>query len=646
MYKRLLTLTLLVGNLWAGVAAYGDPLTDYAQKALLKNPEVLLRWHTLQAAIREADVARGAYFPHLDLSSASGRESSNTIPNTAPTEFYRNTSSLTMTQMLYDGFAARDEVRRLTNAQLARYYEFLDISENTALEVARSYYDVLRNRKLYHLTEENYVKHRTVFEHIQQKVKDGVGRRVDLEQTAGRLALSESNLVTDSANTHDVAARFQRLVGELPPADLPESPPLGKQILPNTADAQISVAVEFHPAILAAVENVRAAQHDLSARRSKYEPRVDFRVSRSVSHNTNGLLGQYGDSVAEVVLNWNLFSGGSDVARASQYAENLNTAKDQRDKVCRDIRQTLAIAYNDIWKLTDQLRYLDQHQLTIEKATQAYKNQFEIGQRTLLDLLDSENELYQAKRAYVNAEYDLYIAQARTLAGLGKLVKTMGLTRLETADLPAMLGVATEAPEGCPPEAPVPLTTRKAELDARAIAAAREMAPATVPESPASSAPSLPEPDMLKPDGGLSGTEAPNAGAGATTAKAPEDKTTAVSPEILVELWRKDWASKNIENYLSYYDATFRPAKGVNRDKWEAERRKRISEAKFPIKVQVDNLKVTYQGSDKATVTFLEMLEVGTYKQISGKRLVLMLRDKEWKIQEETVVRKYAPELF
>ena len=117
-------------------------------------------------------------------------------------------------------------------------------------------------------------------------------------------------------------------------------------------------------------------------------------------------------------MTWNLFNGMSDINQISQYSQKLNAAHDQRDKVCRDIRQNLAIAYNDIWKLTEQLHFLEQHQLAIEKAKGAYQKQFEIGQRTLLDLLDTENELYTAKRSYVSAEYDLLTAYARTMAGM------------------------------------------------------------------------------------------------------------------------------------------------------------------------------------------------------------------------------------
>ena len=143
------------------------------------------------------------------------------------------------------------------------------------------------------------------------------------------------------------------------------------------------------------------------------------------------------------------------MARARQYADQVNVAKDLRDKACRDVRQTVAIAYNDTRKLTEQLTYLDQHQLSTEKARDAYRKQFDIGQRTLLDLLDTENELFQAKRAYTNADYDLLIAQVRTQAGFGNLLATLDLSRVgqgRTARSGRLEGRQATVAERCPPE--------------------------------------------------------------------------------------------------------------------------------------------------------------------------------------------------
>jgi adhesin transport system outer membrane protein len=488
---------MLLAGLWMGTAAAqqddkaeaetgaarpeigrNDMLVDFAQKALLKNPEVLSRWHNFQAAVSETAAARGGYFPRFDVAVDSGREHGQAqILNNADYTVNTKNITFTLTQMLYDGFATRNEVRRLNNAQLTRYYELLDASENAALEAVRVFYDVSRQRKLFELTEDNYVRHRTAYEQIKLKVAAGVGRRVDLEQATGRLALSESNLVLDNANVHDASARFQRVIGELPPASMRKSPSqdkLARQILPNAAEAVLSVAVDYHPAILASVENVRSARYDLYGRWAKYQPTVNLSVSQAHGKNLGGIEGFTSNAAAKVTLNWNLFSGGSDRARSSQYAERLNAARDLRDKACRDIRMTLAIAYNDISKLREQLNYLDQHQLSIEKARTAYQKQFDIGQRTLLDLLDTENELYQAKRSFINAEYDLAIAHARTLAGMGRLANALGIAHLETADLPELLGTSSDAAENCPVEAPLALDIRKEELDARAMETAKE----------------------------------------------------------------------------------------------------------------------------------------------------------------------------
>ena len=84
--------------------------------------------------------------------------------------------------MIFDGFATRNEVRRLSKAKLVRYYELLDSSENVALEAARAYLDVLRYRFLNNLAEDNYVQHKATYEQLLRRTQSGVGRRVDLEQ--------------------------------------------------------------------------------------------------------------------------------------------------------------------------------------------------------------------------------------------------------------------------------------------------------------------------------------------------------------------------------------------------------------------------------------------------------------------------------
>ncbi|MDO8370736.1 MAG: TolC family outer membrane protein [Polaromonas sp.] len=458
--------------------ATGKPLTlkEAAQNAVLNNPEVLARWHTIKAADGERDVGAGALLPKVDLAAGSGAERRST-PTTIGTRFDRNSASLTITQLLYDGFATRNDVKRLDHARLVRLFEFFDTSESVALEAVKAYYDVLRYRELLRLAEDNFVQHRSVFDQTERRVKAKVARAVDLEQISARLAMAEANLLTETSNLHDTTARFQRIVGLMPTRDMPVPAPLLRDI-PEDASGAVRSAQQRNGALRASIENVRASNAALASRSGAYQPRFDLRLRREQGANLNGVAGNTDATVAEVIMSWNLFNGFSDRARERQFAEQLNVAKDLRDKTCRDIRQTLLIAYNDARKLKEQLGYLDQNKVSVEKARNAYRQQFDIGQRTLLDLLDTENELFQAKRAVANSEQDLNIAYARTQAGLGTLLAALELSRIETGGFPGLdqWNDGEDASQHCPAEPVSVYVVDKGALIQRAADQVKETA--------------------------------------------------------------------------------------------------------------------------------------------------------------------------
>ncbi|MGH2812443.1 MAG: OmpA family protein, partial [Actinomycetota bacterium] len=163
--------------------------------------------------------------------------------------------------------------------------------------------------------------------------------------------------------------------------------------------------------------------------------------------------GETTDAIAELVLNYNLFNGGADRAAIEQARSLVMVAEDVREKTCRDVRQTARIAFNDWRRISDRISYLQRHRDSTEKARAAYLSQFQIGQRTLLDLLDTENEYFEAQRAYVNVRYDQSVATARTLAGMGRLRKATGATR---ADLPSLASLGGDERDrvGCPDDGP------------------------------------------------------------------------------------------------------------------------------------------------------------------------------------------------
>lgn len=421
------------GGLTNNVAAEGSAATfkSMVEKTVTSNPEVQSRYHRFLESGFEQNVARGGFLPKLDL--VAGYKKQEDVGNTAKGyETPEFSSDLVLRQMIFDGFAVSKEVDRLGHANRVRYYELQSAMQGTALEFTRAYLDTLRYTELSQFAKDNYVVHKQLFDRIQERVTAGVARKVDLEQATGRLALAEANLQTESTNLHDVRTRMQRLMGEVPPETLEAPAFFSAGVEPTKLDA-LKVAYRQNPDVLAAIEDIQSSKDEIKTRQAKYMPRLDLQARKNLGVSNNGRYNSSAADLLELTMNWNLFNGFSDQNLVKQTGEKLNYSNDLRDKACVDTRQIVAIAYNDINQLKAQEKYRADHKNSIENAREAYRRQFDIGQRTLLDLLDTENEYFQAKRSLTNTQYDLQTAYARTYAGQGELLNKIGSNR---ADLP------------------------------------------------------------------------------------------------------------------------------------------------------------------------------------------------------------------
>lgn len=430
-YKLIpLTLVCCLGGLMCNSAYATEPLVtlkDMVEKTVTSNPEVQSRYHRFLESGFEQKVVRGGFLPRADIVSTY-RNQEELVKSADGTAIPRFNNELVLKQMIFDGFATSNEVKRLGHANRVRYYELQSAMQSTTLEFIRAYIDSMRYRELSQFAKDNYVVHKQLFDRIQERVTAGVARKVDLEQATGRLALAEANLLTETTNLHDVTARLQRLYGELPPETL-EAPTFFNAGVEPTAVAALKVAYNQNPDLLSTIEDIQASKDEIKTREARYMPKLDLQARKNLGVSSDGRYSSGAADLLELTMNFNLFNGFSDTNLVKQTAEKLNNSQDLRDKACVDTRQIVVIAYNDIEQLKEQQKYRTEHKNAIENAREAYRKQFDIGQRTLLDLLDTENEYFQAKRSLANTQYDIQTAYARTYAGQGELLNKIGAAR-------------------------------------------------------------------------------------------------------------------------------------------------------------------------------------------------------------------------
>ncbi|WP_306299188.1 TolC family outer membrane protein [Pseudomonas sp. ABC1] len=411
-------------------AAQNDNLLGVVQESLEFNPELQTRLAAFYAASEDSREAFGGYLPSVDLNASVG-QGNRQFDNRS--DYSRNYAEISLTQMLFDGFRVRNRLAKAEHTSRVRYYELLSEAETKALEVSEAYLSVQRHRELVALAQKNLDNHRRVQTRVGERAQSGVSNQADLQQINGRLSLARSNLMTEIANLQSVTARFQRLVGRLPADGLEPVAAEAVQVPTDLKDI-LNRGYVNNPELYAAFENIRSAEASLGEIKSNRYPTFELGLRHGLYKNNNSFDNRtdpdpYGnESIVELRARYNLFRGGSDRAAERAAFRRINQAESLRDKACVDLRQTATIAYSDVLNLQEKRQSLIAHRDGAANVVVAYRDQFDIGRRTLLDVLDSENEVFQAERAYVDGSYDLQIARLRTLHSMGQLLPALSVS--------------------------------------------------------------------------------------------------------------------------------------------------------------------------------------------------------------------------
>ncbi|MEH6502461.1 MAG: TolC family outer membrane protein [Cycloclasticus sp.] len=419
--------------------ATAETLQEAIQHTVNENPEIRSAASERLAVEQEISQAKAGFFPTVDIAVGAGWERSLNPTTEAAGEgsksLGRDEASIQIRQMIYDGFATSSEVNRQTARTNARAYTVFGQAEITALNAVEAYINVLRREELLALSNENLAIHKSTNDQIKSRSDRGVGRGADVEQSTGRLALAQKNAYSEIGNLKDAQTAYLRVVGKLPQDIEPVTAP--GDALPDSFDQAIDAAIENHPILKSANVDIESAIAQHATAKTAFMPRVDLEISASHNKDIDGIEGVNEDASAMVRLRYNLYNGGKDTARRKETAELINQAKSIRDNTYRQAVESMRLSWIAHQTVKSQMAFFESHKNSSIKSNEAYQKQFNIGRRSLLDLLDSANEMFVAKSAFTNAKYDELYSQFRILASSGALTNYLNVKLPEeTAILP------------------------------------------------------------------------------------------------------------------------------------------------------------------------------------------------------------------
>ncbi|MBC2659486.1 MULTISPECIES: TolC family outer membrane protein [Pseudomonas] len=406
-------------------------LPEAMQKALDVHPEIQAGVNSRLAADYQLKAAKGGYLPRVDMLAGYGREGTDNPSTRAGTgsnhweSMTRGESSLRLQQMVFDGFATSSEVGRQQATVNSRAYSLLGTSERTGLTVAQVYLDVLTRRQFVQLAEDNLRNHERIYDQIKLRTQRGVGSGADLDQAEARLAQARNNLITEQTNLADAQTNYLSAVGELP--DQLERPASFMAMMPANLDEARRQMLENSPILRSAESDIVAAEKQYEAAKSAFYPRFDAELGRTADNDLDGQNGHNNEWQAMLRMRFNLFAGGSNKADLESKAYQSNQALDIRNNALRVLNEELGLAWNAMNNANSQVPIAQEYVDRSTAVRTAYQKQFSLGERTLLDLLDSENELFTASRRLAEIKNIQLFTQYRIKATIGELLKSQGV---------------------------------------------------------------------------------------------------------------------------------------------------------------------------------------------------------------------------
>lgn len=418
-----------------GGSVQGETLQNEIKYALQTNPEIRAVAYNRLARDQEVVQAKGGYFPTLDASLSTGLDRRMHTFASDPTTTRPKATILSLRQNVFQFGATQSEVRRQEARVQSEAYLLQGTSENVALQASRVYLNLLRNMELYDLARENLLNHERIADQMKLRSASGVDRKADFDQVMGRLALAQSNVVVTTANIADGKTDYQAVIGRLP-GDLAKPDPMDS-IIPGSMDEAEQLAVKNYPIL-------KSARADLESRQAQYEtakrvvyPSLDVAVDYKWQTDVDYPQRQE-NLVANAVLSFNVFNGFRNKARIAETLHLISEAKEILNNTQRQVVQSVRLSWESYVTQKERVAFLEEYVKSTGLTAEAFAAQWNIGRRTMFDLLDTQAEYITAKSSLVSARYDKMFAEYRVLSGMGKLVETLGLqwpeeSRVETA---------------------------------------------------------------------------------------------------------------------------------------------------------------------------------------------------------------------
>lgn len=423
-------------------ALFSQDIKATLSEVLSSNPIVQERLKNYNATKEDITAAKSGYLPKLDLSIGVGKEDGERAPNSLPFDYSVYQNSLSLTQNVFKGFETQSRVAQQESRTIAAAYNYIEKVNSLSFEALNAYIELMKNQELLAIQKENIEIHTEIFKKVQKLYDAGLTTLSEVNKIESALALANANYVVQKNTLLDASHTMQKILGRTLDTQSMVKP-TNDIALPSTVEEATEIATKTNPSLLVSQHNIKLARATYEEKKSPFYPSVDLELSQSYNKNLSGIEGKYENLRAMAYLRYNLFNGFADSAGMQKSVSTIHQEMEIRNRLQREVIERLNLSWTSHEKLGEQLKYLNEYKKFSLQTLTLYSKEYDLGRRSLLDLLSAQNDFIGAKAQIITSEYSLLFSKYRILDAMGTLVTTV----VEESDtLYSKVGLRGETP--------------------------------------------------------------------------------------------------------------------------------------------------------------------------------------------------------
>lgn len=408
--------------------AQAESLVDAMISAYLANPALNAARSGQMATDEEVARARSGWRPSISANAETNFQTVNTSPaSTSDGEVYPKSYGFTLTQPIFRGFRTWNSVRQAEATVRAGQQDLKAVEQTTLLNAATTYMNVVRDQAIVRLRRNNVKVLTEQLNATEDRFDVGEVTKTDVAQSRARQAGSVSDLSLAEGNLKSSRAAYEEVIGH-PPSRLFKPAGLA-HALPNTLTAALEVGLEENPQIIAAVFRTKASRHAVDTVRGELLPEVSLQASYQKSFDTSSFVDDREVTTVTGRVTVPLYQAGEVSARIRQSKHVYHQRQDELQDARNKVRSAVVSAWSQLQAVRAQLKS-DQTQVgATQTALTGVKEEERVGQRTVLDVLDAQQELLNSQVSLETTRRDLVVASFNLLSSVGRLtVQDLGLS--------------------------------------------------------------------------------------------------------------------------------------------------------------------------------------------------------------------------